>query len=199
MSRRPDPERKPQLVADIVDYLHERSLTSLTFRTLADHLDVSTFTLVYHFGSKSQLIADVVAAICEIQRTAFVDADVSTASIDGYFDTFRRYWKWTLEHRALQRLEFEAAMLEAIGVEAKSITRTNLLGWHAIAVQGMRALGVPSDMVEAESRAMANTMYGLQYDLIVLDDPEGANAAFERALESYRLRVHGLAESSAPA
>ena len=192
MSRRSDPDRKPQLLADIVEYLHERSLSSLTFRTLADHLDVSTFTLVYHFGTKSQLVAEVVESICDLQRAAFLDAQVSTESIDEYFDTFRRYWRWAMDHRALQRLEFEAAMLEAIGMDAGSITRTNMLGWHQTAVDGMRALGVPDDVVHAEARAMANTVYGLQYDLLVLDDPASVNEAFERALESSRLRVHRL-------
>lgn len=192
VSRRPDPERKPQLLSDIVDYLHERSLSSLTFRTLADHLDVSTFTLVYHFGTKSQLVAEVIGSICELQRAAFLDAQMSTDSIDEYFDAFRRYWAWTLDHRALHRLEFEAAMLEAARMDAQSITRTNLLGWHDIAEQGMRALGVPGDVVPAEARAMANTVYGLQYDLIVLDDPASVTEAFERALESSRRRVHAL-------
>lgn len=192
VSRKPDPGRKPQLLAEIVEYLRERSLSSLTFRTLADHLHVSTFTLVYHFGSKSQLVADVVGSICELQRAAFLDAQMSTDSIDEYFDAFRRYWSWTLDHRALHRLEFEAAMLEAVGMEVESIARTNLLGWHDIAEQGMRALGVPGDVVRAEARAIANTVYGLQYDLIVLDDAASVTEAFECALESSRRRVHAL-------
>lgn len=192
MSRRPDPDRKPQLLSDIVDYLDERSLSSLTFRTLADHLDVSTFTLVYHFGTKSQLVAEVVATICERQRAAFLDAQVSTASVDEYFDGFRRYWRWAVEHRALQRIEFEAAMLEAIGTEANSITRTNMIGWHQLAVEGLQGLGVPGDVVQAEARAMASTVYGLQYDLIVLDDRDSVNEAFERALAGSRARVRDL-------
>ncbi len=192
MSRRPDPERKPQLLADILDYLRERSLSSLTFRTLAEHLDVSAFTLVYHFGTKSQLLAEVIESICDLQRAAFLEAQVSTVSVDEYFDTFRRYWRWTVEHRSLQRLEFEAAMLEAVGLDASSITRTNLLGWHEIAADGMRELGIPDDVVRSEARAIANTVYGLLYDLIVLDDPEHVDEAFERALESSRLRVRGL-------
>ena len=50
MSRRPDPERKPELVAQILDYLLDKPLSGLSFRTLADALDVSTFTLVYQFA-----------------------------------------------------------------------------------------------------------------------------------------------------
>ena len=63
MSRRPDPERKPELVAQILDYLLDKPLSSLTFRTLASGLGVSTFTLVYHFGTRAELLSEIVAAI----------------------------------------------------------------------------------------------------------------------------------------
>ena len=198
MSRRPDPERKPQLIAEIIDYLSGRSLGNLTFRTLADHLGVSTFTLVYHFGTKTQLIADVVEAVCDRQHDAFDDAEISTSSVDDYFESFRSYWEWVVDpvSRSLQRIEFEAAMIESLDASGDTVTRSTLAEWHRVAMQGMRSLGVPADLVAAESRAMANTVYGLQYDLIVLGDLDRVNEAFESALSAWRHRVSSLVRQS---
>lgn len=199
MSRRPDPARKPQLLDDIMEYLLDRSLTSVTFRTLADHLGVSTFTLVYHFGTKTELIAEVVGAVCSRQRDAFADAHASTTSLDDYFDSMRSYWRWTLipSNRKLQRIAFEAAMMEALDSEAQTTMKMTLRGWHDIAVDGMRDLGVPDEIVADEARAMANIVYGLQYDLVLLSDVERADAAFEAVLATYRARVRDLVDASA--
>jgi AcrR family transcriptional regulator len=53
VARPKDLDRKPALLADIVDYLLDKPLSGLTFRTLAEALAVSTYTLVYHFGSRA--------------------------------------------------------------------------------------------------------------------------------------------------
>lgn len=194
MTRRADPERKPQLLLEIIDYLLDKSLSSLTYRTLADHLGVSTFSLVYHFGSKDELIEQVVAAICDYRRQAFADAAVSTATVDDYFATFRTFWEWTLlpRNRQLHRLEVEAAMLESLHRQGEAVTRDTLRGWHDITLGGLLELGVPADVARGESRTMAGMVYGLQYDLIVLGDVDLVNDAFERALEAYRVRIHTL-------
>ncbi|HXR45203.1 MAG TPA: TetR/AcrR family transcriptional regulator, partial [Pseudolysinimonas sp.] len=68
MTRAPDPAKKPALLEQIVDHFLDKSLSTLTFRSLAAALDISTFTLVYHFGSRSQLIRDIIAAIASRER-----------------------------------------------------------------------------------------------------------------------------------
>ena len=193
MPRQPDETRKPQLLAHIVDYLLEHPLSSITFRGLAENLGVSTFTLVYHFGSKEALIAEVVRAIRSAQRSAIDAARMSTASIDDYFRGVRAYWEWTLTPRSMQlhRLQFEAAMIESLG-DGDAVTRNSLVGWHALVHDALLELGVPAVTAPAESRAMANFMYGLQFDLVVTGDIESVTEAFEHAIESYRARITAL-------
>jgi len=194
MSRRADPDRKPQLLAEIIDYLIDKPLSALTFRTLAEHLEVSTFTLVYHFGTKNELIAEVVEAICARQERAFLEAQISTATVDEFFDSFRTYWEWMLQprNRQLQRLEFEAAMIESLNRSSTSATRKALERWHEVALNALLDLDVPADVARAEARAMTNVVFGFQFDLIVLGDVEQVGEAFERALRGARSRTRDM-------
>lgn len=191
MSRHVDPDRKPQLLAQIIDVMLDIPLYSMTFRSVAARLDVSPFTLVYHFGTKDDLVGEVVDAICGEQLEALVAADLGSASVDAYLDGVKRYWDWSMLPRncQLQRLVFEAAMTESLRSEHEAVTRRALLEWHALASAGLLELGVPAQLASAESRAIADVMHGLQYDLIVTNNVERANAAFERAIAGLRVRI----------
>ena len=116
VARTKDVERKPALLVEIVNYLLDKPLSALTFRTLADGLAVSTYTLVYHFGTRAELLREIVRAVSE--RQAFVVATVSGESgdIDTHLDNIRRSWELSISDRSLQlqRLEFEASLIEAL-------------------------------------------------------------------------------------
>ncbi|WP_165067486.1 TetR/AcrR family transcriptional regulator [Marisediminicola senii] len=196
MSRKPDPARRPQLILDIIEYLHDRTLSSLTMRSLADHLEVSTFTLVYHFGTREELIDAVVEAICEEQTAALDLADVTDVSVAVYFQRFERYWEWAVQPRSLQlqRLVIEAAMAESLHPERSAATKNSLVRWHESALDGLVALGVPEKVARKEARAHANALYGLHYDLIVSRELEIVSEAYQHCMESYRQRIDALVE-----
>src|ERR1700710_3131750 len=106
MPRHPDPLRKPQLLAEILDYLLDKSLASVSFRTIAQALGFSTYTLVYHFGTRDELLSEIVAALST--RATGIEELMETApnTLDRYFEGLEESWKWTLvpRNRQLQRL-----------------------------------------------------------------------------------------------
>ena len=191
MARQADPKRKPQLLEEIIDYLISKPLSSLTFRSIAEHLHVSTFALVYHFGTKSQLVSEVIDEICSARQRTLLESNLSTHSVDEYFDGIRGYWLWTIEprNRQLRRLEMEAATGECLSQDAEAVTRRSLVMWHEIVATGLVALGVAPEVASVEARAMTSTMYGLQYDLIVTGDLERVTEAFEYAVDVFRART----------
>ena len=63
MARPTRDERKAELLAAILDYLMDKTLAELTFRSLAEGLGMSAYVLVYHFGTRDQLINDIVVSI----------------------------------------------------------------------------------------------------------------------------------------
>src|SRR5215467_4319499 len=96
MPRRSNPERREELEDAAVEYVLAHGIGDLSLRPLADALGVSTYSLVYHFGSKEGLTAAVMARIEERERqmaAAWIGGpgSVSPAQV------MRRYWReWCL-------------------------------------------------------------------------------------------------------
>ncbi len=190
MTRQPDLGKKPALLEKVVDYLLDKPLSALTFRALASALNVSTFTLVYHFGTRADLVREIIAAIATRQRGFETVLDPTTATIDSYFSGLRRTFELTLlpRNRALQRLEFEAQMLEALEEESP-VTRA---AHEELQNQGrdtLISLGLSREDAIIESRLLVDTFYGIQVGLVVNGDDERATEAFDRALEHHRNRI----------
>jgi AcrR family transcriptional regulator len=193
MTRSADPDIKPALLERVLDYLLDKPLSALTFRNLAASVNVSTFTLVYHFGTRADLVREIIKAIATRQRgfeTVFATEDLT---IDSYLRGLRTTFDLTLlpRNRALQRLEFEAQMLEALET-SPGVTR---LAHEELQDQGevaLESLGLSGADAAIESRLLVDTFYGIQVGLVVNDDADRARAAFDRALEQHRERIEAL-------
>lgn len=194
VTREADASRKPQLLAQILEYLLDEPLASLSFRTLANALEVSTFTLVYHFGSRAQLLNDIVGAIsvreAEIQRNLIENL----GTLDAYFEGLHQSWEWSVQprNRKLQRLEFEASMMEAQDPSSLEYTRALYGRWQKIGKDALQELGLSEADAEIESRLTVDTIFGLQYDLVINGDVERATAAFNHLTKTHRARLEVL-------
>src|SRR3954449_1129701 len=99
MPRASDPARRQALLAAAGDHVLEHGMADLSLRPLAAALGTSPRMLLYHFGSKEQLVADVLAAarIRQAKLTAAWSAqqpELSPAQL------LRRFWSWQItEHR----------------------------------------------------------------------------------------------------
>lgn len=70
MTRTADPERPGELLEKIIDYIIEHGLTGLSLRPLAKVIGSSPRVLLYYFGSKESLIAQVFAHLRKQQHAA---------------------------------------------------------------------------------------------------------------------------------
>ena len=188
-----DTTRKPALLAQILDYLLDKPLATLSFRTLAKALDVSTFTLVYHFGSRAELLSDIVGAISEGEHDVEPELREDYGTVDGYFTRLERSWEWSVQPRnqKLQRLHFEASMMEVLD-PGHTFARELHTDWLAISADALRSLGLSEADADLESRLLIDTVFGLQYDLLVNQDVERATAAFRHMMAAVRTRVEAL-------
>ena len=193
MARTPDPARKPALLEQTLEYLLDKPLATLSFRTLAAALGVSTFTLVYHFGSRAELIREVLRAISE--RATFMERRlVEDATLDTYFENLELSWEWTLDprNRQLQRLEFEAAMLESLNPDDSTFAREVHGFWQRIGRDALMGFGLSEEDAVVETRLLVDTVLGIQYDYVLNNDEPRAGAAFQRLLETHRARIEQL-------
>src|SRR5690554_5596269 len=193
MSRRPDPARKPALLEQILDYLLDKPLSSLSLRPLASALGVSTYTLVYHFGSRDELLNEIVRAISQRSHPVLAKVKERPATVETYVAGLERSWEWAVQERNIRllRLEFEAALLEAHD-RGHRHTRDTYRGWQRIGRDVLVSLGFSMDEAEAESRLAVDTMMGLHYDLIVNEDVEAATLSFRRFIEQSRERIERM-------
>jgi AcrR family transcriptional regulator len=199
MPRHPDPLRKPQLIAEILDYLVDKSLASVSFRTIAQALGVSTYTLVYQFGTRAQLLREIVAAVST--RASGIEERLASSSgtLDVYFEGLVESWEWTLSprNRQLQRLEFEAALIEAVEPDHHTFTRALFDTWQRIGQQALESVGLSPQDAAVESRLVVDTFYGIQFDYVLNHDAGPATAAFELAMARHRDRIEELLASAA--
>ncbi len=199
MSRKPEPERKSELLAQILDYLVDKPLSSLTFRSLAGALGVSTFTLVYQFGTRAQLVSDIVSEISSRQAEMEARLEADPDRFDEYYENLHTSWRWTLQprNRQLQRLDFEASMMEALDPDLYNYSRPLFANWLRVGRASLEAFGLSPQDAAIESRIMVDAFYGLQYDLVITGDEAGATASFNRMVEQHRERVESLAAQRA--
>jgi AcrR family transcriptional regulator len=197
VTRKADPAKKPALLEQIVDYLVDKPLSALTFRGLASALDVSSFTLVYHFGTRDELVREIIAAIATRQRGFETVFDPNTVTLESYFLGLRQTFDLSLSPRnlALQRLEFEAQMLEAVAPD-RAVTRVVHEALHARARDTLVALGLDKRDAVVEEQLLIDTFYGIQVGLVVGGDVERATLAFDRALQYHRERIAPLVTSA---
>jgi AcrR family transcriptional regulator len=193
MTRQADLAKKPALLEQIVDHLVDKPLSGLTFRGLASALGVSAFTLVYHFGTRDELVHEIIGSIATRQRGFETVFDPKTVTLDSYFIGLRQTFDLTLfpRNRALQRLEFEAQMLEAVASDP-AITKFAHQELDLRARDTLIALGLEPGRATVESQLLIDTFYGIQVGLVVTGDIDRATASFERALENHREKITPL-------
>src|ERR1700742_2747189 len=152
MPRHSAPSRKPQLLAEIIEHLLDKSLASVSFRTIAQALGCSTYTLVYHFGTREQLLSEIVAAVST--RATAIDQQMrgSSDTLEAYFDSFDASWAWTLlpRNRQLQRLEFEAALIETLQPHTHTFSRALFSTWQRIGRDALVKLGIEPKLAAVE-------------------------------------------------
>jgi AcrR family transcriptional regulator len=96
MPRRPNPARREELEEAVASYVLRHGIADLSLRPVAEALGVSTYSLVYHFGAKEDLIAAVMARI-EDQQRAMTSTWIQEAENASPSAIMRRYWaEWCL-------------------------------------------------------------------------------------------------------
>jgi AcrR family transcriptional regulator len=107
MPRSPDPRRRAELLTAVADYLLDHGLADMSLRPLARSLGTSPRMLLYHFGSKEQLVAEALAASRERQREATLAWLEQQPELEPA-ELLRRFWGWQLDgHQPFLRLFFE--------------------------------------------------------------------------------------------
>jgi AcrR family transcriptional regulator len=188
VARKANPNRRIVLLDGITEALYTRPIGEISFRTLAESLGVSTYTLVYHFGTREELLQAILQSITDQQNAALnlVDADLRTiddltAHLEHAFEVMANP-----DNRQLQRIEIEAAMLGVMSPDLLPDARGTFDSWLQVLRSGLSAIGLDEDMAERGARTLIDGMYGIKYDLVLTADVDRATAAFRTIVDGYR-------------
>jgi AcrR family transcriptional regulator len=166
MGRIADPEIRKELLEQAVDYVCENGLADLSLRPLAAALDVSPGLLLYHFGSKEQLLMDIIAA-GRLRQQALVEDIDDLSALWKIFSAPR----W----RPLFRFFFEVYVLAIRDPDRfPGFLESAVDGWlDAIAPAGDRD-------ARADATLQIALIRGLLLDLCATDDVKRTSHALGR-------------------
>lgn len=107
MGRPPQPHRRARTLAAATDYVLARGLAGLSLRPLAAALNTSTRMLLYDFGSKEKLVAEILAEVRRREEVLLADGLRDAAATPA--ELTRAIWTWLTEpeREPFLRLFFE--------------------------------------------------------------------------------------------
>jgi AcrR family transcriptional regulator len=172
MARRPNPQRKQELLAGIVAFAASNGLGDLSLRPLAAALGTSTYTLTYQFGSKEELIVDTLNYV-EGLHTEALGATFEVGASPK--ECLNNYWSWLSDptNSRIVRILFEATTIGMSGAAGYSDFRRRLVdswrkGWTAHLV----GLGMDASAAEEKATLVTAALLGLTFDLLSTADTE---------------------------
>lgn len=169
------PRKKPvtsreELLQGVISYLAEHGIANATFRSLAARLGISTYPLVYYFGSKEQLLDAVVAEVERRQR------EFAERGLQGDYPLV--YWQWCTENPDLLRLDLEILLQEGRGSGRNGLADLVFRDWHTMWVDRLTAVGLTPGQAELQATLAVALGVGLQVDLVATGDVERITRAF---------------------
>jgi AcrR family transcriptional regulator len=201
VGRRPDVERRQELLDRVVAYLAGHGLADVSLRPMARELAVSVNALVHHFGAKEELV------VTALRRAADVQADLERRWIARQpgiteAELLRRWWRWinaSPANLAVVRLGIEAAALDATVSGLPGAVRADQIApWRANIEQRLVAEGMDPDEAALEAPLVKAMFTGLVVDLLATGERRRLTASLEAGVARLHSRFSGHPRVSVP-
>jgi len=159
-----DPQRREEWTEAATDYALEHGLIGLSLRPLAAELGTSDRMLIYHFGSKDELVAAVLRSSND-RSTAYLKGLPPSADLRGaVLNLWTAMRNPTLD--TCTRLYVEAAALGLFGREPYvSVVREANAVWIAALVDHLVRSGVRRPLARRVVEIVDAAFLGFQLDL----------------------------------
>jgi AcrR family transcriptional regulator len=183
-------KRRAKLLDQVIKYILEHGLMRLSLRPLAAGIKTSPRMLLYFFGSKEQLITEVMAEIRLRQRVDFARALSGTGSQK---ERYLRAWNtWTAPRmEKFGRFWFGVYGLALRNPERFSEFLKQSVGdWLPLFEQAFGAAGFPAERASTLATLSLATMRGLLLDLLARGERARVNATLEELLRLLTLASH---------
>ena len=155
-----------RLLDAAIDHLGRNGIGDTSLRGLAESIGTSHRMLIYHFGSREGLLAEVTREVEARQRavmTATYDTDLPP------LEAAAKYWEETVEATLRHGpLFFELAAHAMQGKEHAVALREELIAaWLPSVTELCVGIGIPQDQASTHARLALGAARGLLLDLLV--------------------------------
>ncbi|MFF7357055.1 MULTISPECIES: TetR/AcrR family transcriptional regulator [Streptomyces] len=181
-----DGDRRARLVEAAVDHVAAHGIADLSLRRLGAAIGVSHRMLIHYFGSKEQLLVEIVRTSERRQRDLLarilLEPGLSPA------DVARLLWRQLTDPRLAgqERLFFEICGHALRGrPEAVPVLDGLVTDWLEPLVAAETATGADPATARNRARLGLATVRGLLLDLLATGDRVGVDAAMEEFLRLY--------------
>ncbi|MGV9566815.1 TetR/AcrR family transcriptional regulator [Streptomyces sp. NPDC003480] len=181
-----DGDRRAQLVDAAVDHVAAHGITDLSLRRLGAAIGVSHRMLIHYFGSKEQLLVEIVRTSERRQRDLLSRLRLEPGLAPT--DVARLLWQQLTDPQLAgqERLFFEICGHALRGrPEAVSVLEGLVTDWLEPLVAAETAAGASPAAARSRARLGLATVRGLLLDLLATGDRVGVDAAMEEFLRLY--------------
>jgi AcrR family transcriptional regulator len=185
--------RRGELLEAVGDYVLENGVASLSLRRVAEAVGVSHVTLQHHFGSKEQLVGEIVEHLLE--RT-LVPQDVYADGTPNPDMDLPSRWRALWAHLTSSAGQRDIRLFVEVlgqsqfqGADYAPAVKRSIDHRLEILVANIVALGCPPEDAPAFATLTLATLRGLVIDLLATGERERLDKAFEEALENVTRRA----------
>lgn len=187
---RPRTDIRDRLLADAMFYVAMHGVGDLSLRELATALGTSSRMLVFHFGSKEVLLAEIVRTV-EQQQREFLQ-QVTAEGEGAPADWLRALWHHLIDPALApyERLFFELYGQALQGrPHATALLDGIVESWLDPLSAIFQQAGVPEERSRQDARLAVAVARGLLLDLLSTGDKAAVTSAFDRFVSTYESRV----------
>jgi AcrR family transcriptional regulator len=181
--RQADARIRAELLEAIVDHVLETGLADLSLRPLGSAVGVSPRTLLYHFGSKADLVIAVLDEASRRQIRLLESWYERSAEHDAR-TLLLRAWQWLTapRHDRLLRLLFETSGIALQDRRRYGVfLRATSADWIAPFARTLEARGFSPERAAALGTLLVAVVRGLLLDVLAT----GERARVDRAFRSF--------------
>ena len=167
---------RKSLLSDAVEHFAKNGIGDASLRSIATSIGTSHRMLIYHFGSREGLLAEVVRTVEQQQRDLLSEVMATDLPVAEQNDLFwRRVTEATLIYGPLFFELSAHAMQNLPHTEALKADLINV--WLPPLIDLCLRAGIPPDEAPAYARLGLAASRGLLFDLLLTGDQAGVDEA----------------------
>ncbi len=178
--------RRGELLEAVSEYVLENGVASLSLRRVAEAAGVSHVTLQHHFGSKEQLVCEIVEHLLErtlVPQDLYIDGMPDPSM--GLEDRVRALWTHLTSAKGQRDISLFVEVLGQslfAGSEYRPAVARSMTHRLDMITANVIALGCPPEEARSRATLMLATLRGLVIELLATAEHERLDQAFESYL-----------------